>query len=57
MENTQMKAVEDCLSNDEWSSDSELLEHFINEIGLSKEEAEKAIQFRTRYLCGEDHLI
>jgi hypothetical protein len=57
MNMTQKAAVEASLSNDETSSDAELLEYFMTELRLSEHEAKKAIALRGRYLTGEDHLI
>ena len=50
MTKQQATAVKDCLSNDEYSSDGEMLYHFKNEIGLNEIEANKAISLRTKYL-------
>lgn len=42
--------VEDQLSNNEVSSDEELLDHFVSE-GLTEEQARQALTYRDQYLA------
>ena len=42
--------VKDILSNDEVSSDEELLEHFVKEGGLSRNEATRWLALRPQYM-------
>lgn len=42
--------VEGQLSNDEVSSDEEIVEYFV-ENGLTEEQARQAVSYRDRYLC------
>ncbi|WP_309601078.1 hypothetical protein [Burkholderia multivorans] len=44
-----VKLVEGSLSNDEVSSDEEMLEYFINN-GLTEEQARQALTYRSQYL-------
>ena len=45
-----LRLVEDQLSNNEVSSDEELLDHFVSS-GLTKAQAWQALVYRSRYLC------
>lgn len=49
-----LQLVEDQLSNDESSSNEELQEHFIQS-GLAKDQAQEAIELRSRYLMHVYH--
>jgi hypothetical protein len=42
--------IKQCLANDEASSDEELLEHFVKEGGLSRDEAARWVALRPEYL-------
>jgi len=42
--------IKQCLANDEVSSDDELLEHFVKEGGLSREDAGGWVALRAEYL-------
>lgn len=46
---TQLHTIEDLLTNDEASSDEELIEFFISE-GISEIPARQALAYRDRYL-------
>jgi hypothetical protein len=46
----QIVHVEDVLSNDDSSSEEELL-HFFQTIGLTEAQAQQALTYRTQYLC------
>ncbi len=46
---TALRFVEDQLSNDESSSDQELLEHFVAN-GLTEEQGRQALTYRSQYL-------
>ncbi len=54
MTKLQMKAIKDCLSNDEGSTDAELFEHFTKEIGVDAKTAQTWINKRDFYLKMED---
>ncbi len=54
---SQLNWIKDSLSNDENSSDEELVEFFINEIGLTQQQAEYWISKRTYYLTMQDFPI
>ncbi len=45
-----LRLVEDQLSNNEVSSDEELLDHFASS-GLTEAQARQALVYRSRYLC------
>lgn len=45
-----LRLVEDQLSNNEVSSDEELLDHFISD-GLTEEQARQALTYRDQYLA------
>ncbi|MGE0371796.1 MAG: hypothetical protein AB7Q01_07900 [Gammaproteobacteria bacterium] len=45
-----LRLVEDVLSNDESSSDDELLDYFIAN-GLTEPQARQALTYRSQYLC------
>ena len=45
-----LRLVEDQLSNNEVSSDEELLDHFVSS-GLTEAQARQALVYRSRYLC------
>ena len=42
--------IESVLTNDEYATDEELVEHFISEGGLSEKEAQKWVSLRDKYL-------
>lgn len=52
MTQNQLRAMEAILSNDEASTDTELLRWFVEEIGVTHVEAEKMICRRDEYLTG-----
>ena len=41
--------IESVLTNDEYASDEELVEHFMREGGLSEKEAKKWVSLRDKY--------
>jgi hypothetical protein len=46
----QVTAVEATLSNDEMSSDAELVEYFMSELGLSEDQASEWVAKRNEYI-------
>lgn len=46
----QLQTIEAILSNDEASTDQELVEHFMNELGLSESDAKVWVNVRDQYL-------
>lgn len=49
----QIKNIEASLANDEESSDKELLDYFVKEVGVDEKTAKKFIKKRDEYLRGE----
>ena len=45
-----MPWIESILTNDEYATDEELVEHFMSEGGLSEKEAQKWVSLRDKYL-------
>jgi len=45
----QLSVIEDQLANNEDAEDSELLDYFVKEIGLSEEQARQALTYRGLY--------
>jgi hypothetical protein len=46
----QLRALEDILSNDDNSSNEELRRHFVDQFGLSEDQAKQALTYRPLYL-------
>lgn len=44
-----LDCLDDSLTNDEFSSDEELVAHFVNEYGLTLAQATKAVSYRYLY--------
>ena len=53
MKKNQERVIKAILSNDEASTDEELISHFVNEVGVSNSEAVKMVSERNLYLRGE----
>lgn len=46
----QEKAIKAILANDEASSDQQLIDHLVKEIGISREEAKRWVAKRSQFL-------